>query len=79
MKTQTNLVSQSNKSYLSYKMLAMVDKINYMISIESIMSMFIFCSEEVELSVFSFLLSECQNYNENIELFIKTSSHEPQQ
>ncbi len=53
MKTQTNLVSQSNKSYLSYKMLAMVDKINYMISIESIMGMFIFCSEEVELFVFS--------------------------
>ena len=65
MKT-TNLVTEANKNNMAYHMLGMVEKINYLNSIETIMGMFVYETESVETAVFAILLTECQLYNEKI-------------
>ena len=67
----TNLVTEENKNNMTYHMLGMVEKINYLNSIETIMGMFVYETEYVETAVFTILLTECQLYNEKLETTIK--------
>jgi hypothetical protein len=67
----TNLVTSENKNNMAYHMLGMVEKIDYLNSIETTMSMFIYETEEIETAVFAILLTECQLYNERLEATIK--------
>ena len=62
----TNLVTAENTNNMAYHMLGMVEKIDYLNSIDTIMSMFVYETEQVETDVFAILLTECQLYNDRL-------------
>ena len=63
----TNLITSANQSNMSYHILKMIDKINYLDSINEMMMMFEYQTERVESNVFAFLLEECQIFNDNFK------------
>jgi hypothetical protein len=63
----TNLITSENQSYMSYRILNMIDKINYLDSISEMMMMFEYQTENIETNVFAFLLKESQMFNDNFK------------